>query len=627
MTMASRHGRRNPKRPPKAKAPILEAPLPDDIDTVMALLEQENSVLVCANAGIEPIEESERRALLGGLNMRTTLLALAELQSRLDIATTTNWTQRQVEAQFLSSLRTEWAAALIPMVRKGDFLLPPRTVAQVMREVLENSTVEPTAPSATAETILHLMLSINTEHLRNEYTDDGLVTPDVIHRIRDAVIGLDVDETMAMLRELMLDEVSALLYNAPLKLEVLQSNMQDTWFAPWPDRANDPRLGRTPADAFAEANGIDLLDMLAVGQIISDQAAAGQVEFHRDELIRSGATDTAVTFLVQNMSLSPAKYRRRLHRDRARGSVHNQRYTLTERPFVSFSDDSVLLLRYQWGIDRFFGSHLYWQTLFGFGKPEPRSAAESFSLGMNYVFERVVGDTLTRIVASSPSMSRTIPESELQDIWREKQGEVPSVCNWVIPAGQHCFVIDATNHHLNHELAQGLGSVDDYSDDMDRTFVDGKFRQLSETITRLRSRDSSRLGLRRNTTYVPLVVVPENGVPNLDTTDLDLQLRSLPAFKRFDGHIYAPAVLTLSDLQLLEGIAEHYKMFRIDVADIVVRWRAACMNVQPIRLQDFLEMNGFQRPLPRRMLRAHREMTHMLTSPSSAVASGTAVTR
>ncbi|MBF6169159.1 hypothetical protein IU486_31120 [Streptomyces gardneri] len=399
---------------------------------------------------------------------------------------------------------------------------------------------------------------------------------------------------------------------------MLQANTQELWFRPWPEKVTHADLGANPAEAFARANGLELLDLLALGQIIAKRAKTGQVEFSRADLISAGATESVVSFCIEDMSLPPAEYRAKLIADHRHGRTPWQRYTMTQYPFLRLSTDTVLL-RYQWGIDRFFGSLLYWPTFMGLPshkrrQPVSGSAAEAFSHGMNHAFERSVGDSLSIIVKSSRKMKRLVHEAELQTAWTENKSALASACDWVIPAGQHCFVIDATNHHLDAALVQGLGSVEDYAADIIQTFSgdDGKFNQVAKTIRKLYTSGSD-FGVSKSAVFVPLVIVPDGGVPNLDTTDLDLQLRRRPHLEEFDGRILAPAVLTLPDLQFLEGIGENpYLPF--DVADILVAWRRACMARRwPIHLHEYL--GGLPiRPVPRRMINAQKALARTLNA-------------
>ncbi|MEU4843029.1 hypothetical protein [Nocardia testacea] len=208
---------------------------------------------------------------------------------------------------------------------------------------------------------------------------------------------------------------------------------------------------------------------------------------------------------------------------------------------------------------------------------------------MNHAFERSVGDSLSGVVKGSGKMKRLVHEAELKAVWTESKNAIASACDWMIPAGRHCFVIDATNHHLDAALVQGLGSVDDCAADLNQTFSgdDGKFSQVAKSIRKLCTSGAG-FGVSKSVIFVPLVIVPDGGVPNLDTTELDLQWRSRPRLEEFDGRILAPAVLTLPDLQLLEGLGES-PFLALDVADILIGWRWACTaSTRPVPLEKFV---------------------------------------
>ena len=623
----------------ESSAPAPSLPTTDSSDEVALInrtLAQRNVVLMCADAGLDPIEAPERATKLADLNLLATLRTLSVLWAKLDIAKTTNWTEKNVQVDFLKSTRAPWSMRLRARIEKGDFFLTPRGFAQLTREVLENANIDDGAEPATQEVLAHLLLSINTEQNRTEFSADGMASAESIERIRDKFVGLDAEQTIAALREYMVHEVASSLFDAPLKLEVLQGNTQDLWFRGWPDKVTREELGATPADAFAKANKIQLLELLGLGYIITERAKAGQIECTREELLAEGASAAAVDYCFKEMSLSVLDYKSKLEADRLRGSVHYQRYTITQYPFLQIGEDSLVLIRYQWGIDRFFGSQLYWPTFSKFpshkgGKPKPGSVAEAFSDAMNHVFERTVGEVLANMVANSRRMTRLINEEELQGIWTERRGATASACDWVIPAGPRCFVIDATNHHLDHRLAQGLGSVDDYAKDMDETFAEAgeKFEQLAKTVEKLIASGETDFGISAQTVFIPLVVLPDSGVPNLDTTDLDLQLRSLPHFKQFGDRILAPAVLTLLDLQLLEGLAEYLGQDPRfpDVANLLMEWRLrATARPWPTSLREIIEARMPGQPIPRRIFRSKdvlvRDVQAALDAEQRAAAHG-----
>lgn len=116
------------------------------------------------------------------------------------------------------------------------------------------------------------------------------------------------------------------------------------------------------------------------------------------------------------------------------------------------------------------------------GEPVPGSVAESFSLAMNDMFERAVGDVLNSIVASSATMQRIVHKSEMQAAWIEG-GEKPSVCDFVVPSRDGLFlVMDATNHCLNFKFAQGLGTIEQYAQDAKESLLKNAIRSRRRSV-------------------------------------------------------------------------------------------------------------------------------------------------
>ncbi len=629
--MGKRPGRRNQNRPPRRPSPTDPPATPptsqaeQDMAAVMESMRYQNVVLVAADAEIEPVDEASRRDALSGIASMPALRALSLLFSRFDSALMIDWSEKKLQTELLRRAAEPWSDALIARVGRGDHLLTAPALAQLMREILEYASTEPDAPELTLPTLVHYLLSINTEHHRHpEYSETGLITQDNHWKIAQDFSGMSADDTIAKLRELMPNKIATVLAGITLSPILLRAEAEDTWFRPWPDKVVHPALGACPADAFEAAHGVPLVEFLALGMIIDDLAREGTAEFTQARLLELGATSAAVDLFIGEMSQPLDRYRDLLAGDRRRGSVHQQRYTLTRFPFLRLDDDTVLLLRYQWGIDRFYGNLLYWSTfaaLPGFKMPAPKSgsAAEAFSAGMNYVFERSVGDILEILVARSSLADRLITEVELQEAWTTNKQSTASACDWVIRAGNSCIVVDATNHALDAFLSQGLGTPEAYAADMDKIFASdsGKFGQLARTMRNLRDRGSSDFDLRPSAVFVPIIALPSGGIPNMDTTDLDFQLRSRPFFEEFDGRVLAPAALTITDLQILEGMAGRLEF--PDPLKILIRWRYECTRtVWPIRLRDYLDRSlvNPNRPLSRRILAKNQALLDRLSGAS-----------
>jgi hypothetical protein len=324
----------------------------------------------------------------------------------------------------------------------GDRLAPPQTTVQLMRELLETDHPDDPTEPLDAETLVHLLLSITTEQWTREEFARDVPTKREIEQLSEEIASLNQEETIARMHEFLPDEVATMLFNAPAKKEVVQANTYDTWFTGWPDRVTEPKLGATPAEAFKTATGIDLVELLRLGEIITGRSA-GTVVNTRADLIAAGASEAAVTYLADHMALGQEGFREALAADRARGTISQQRYTLTQFPFLALPDGGLLLVRHQWGAERLFGSLLYWEAYAAISA-QSRSLAARFSEAMDHMFEHQVGQILSRITKRGSTGVRVVNEKQLQAQWAQRRGEQPSVCDWVIAGAKVCVAIDAT---------------------------------------------------------------------------------------------------------------------------------------------------------------------------------------
>ena len=177
---------------------------------------------------------------------------------------------------------------------------------------------------------------------------------------------------------------------------------------------------------------------------------------------------------------------------------------------IRFDDEAYLAIRPAWVLDRFCGSQLYWQTFFDFGT-EKDLRGQQFSQAMNYVFEESVGYLFRRVSRRAGSAITLITEKEMQQAWAGKN--TPSVCDWVLVSGKYCLLVDATNHWLDEKAAQGFAKVEDYTADVEETFINKKFQQLKSTIELLAENGWDGCHFDDQTVYVPMVIVPNSGIP------------------------------------------------------------------------------------------------------------------
>ncbi len=567
--------------------------------------------IISDHAGLTALSHTLRAERLGQISQASALHVLAAIQSRLDVATTTDWSESRVERAMLAEAGTEWAAQLATKVGVTHRLVPPRSMTQLIREAFEACSEVDGSGVRDIEIVdvLELVMSITSEHAGEQNPLDMLANPDPAE-YRAQIAALEAytsDETVVAVRQHALNDMANLLSNEPVKIELIKASTYDLWFQPWPDRVTDPRIGSNPAEAFELANKVPLLDVMLVGQIVSERILAGQFEFDRADLVRSGATEVAVEFVFNNMAYKPTQFKRRLRDDRAQGSVTNQRYVFTERPFLRRGKETVFALRYQWIVDRFFGAQLYWQTFFSFGPVAPRSLSETFSQAMNYAFERRAGDILEKIASYSSKISRLVSETEMQAEW-SGAGRTPSVCDFMLVAGRACIILDATNHHLSAGLAQGLADLSTYNEDMDSAFVSTKFKQIVSTAKLARERLS--FGIEDNPVFYPYVVVPDNGISSITSVQLDWRTRAAP-FEELRGSIRPPVPLRMSDLAIFEGLGELYSTHTRDIADLLGGWTNQPTPV-PVSLREFLDIVSLPAPIPQRMLRDNDALNRLI---------------
>ena len=156
------------------------------------------------------------------------------------------------------------------------------------------------------------------------------------------------------------------------------SNTFDMWFTGWAPRSTTTGLGATPAEAFKIATGVDLLDVMRLGaRIIKRSTDAHQVRFTRDELLADGATEGAINLLFASMALPLDDYRVKLQEDRDAGAIGHQRYTLTQYPFLAVDENTFVMLRHQWALDRLCGEQLFFEAWASFSSRSRESVQDS----------------------------------------------------------------------------------------------------------------------------------------------------------------------------------------------------------------------------------------------------------
>jgi hypothetical protein len=592
----------------------------DEISQLMHFLKSQPQLIVCGRLGLQPLSDARRRELLAGVNLFDALETVVRLQGRWDVAYTTTQRPDVVEADFLAGGAGEACRrARKRVATHRDMLVSPRATAQLQREIIEYASADEAAPSIDLNLLVHMLLSVTSEqNMRPEFASD-VPTDAEVAKLERVVPTMGLEETLEYAKTIIPDEVASSLFNLPLKLEIVLSNTDDVWFTAWPSRSKTTGLGATPAEAFKIATGIDLLDVMRLGhRIIKRSTAQRQVRFTRDELMADGATEAAIDYLFANMALPLDDFKVKLQADRDAGAIGHQRYTLTQFPFLAVDDNTFVMLRHQWALDRLCGGQLYFEAWFNLST-QSGTLGHRFKTAMNDAFENFAGGILHRMVDKSPHLRLIVDEPDMQTAWKEQKGTTPSVCDWMLFGEDHCVMIDATNHAVKADAAQALATWDEYSADIERIFTEGKFEQLLSTIGYVQKYGGwGDEKVDTKTMFAPLVVVPDVGVPHGLLTQFDIVVRGYHAFKHLQPQVYAPGIVPISNIQLLEGMVDlapkipQFPGKDADMMKLIAGWRWAASKHGEASLQMFLLRRRFPLPLSDHILINSRRVIQLL---------------
>jgi len=577
-------------------------------------------LIVCGRLGLKPLSEMQRRELLSGADLFDALETVARLQGRWDIAFTTTQRPDLVEAEFLGAGSGEACRRARKRVTEHhDLLISPRATAQLQREIIESASVQESAEPIDRNTLVHILLSITSEQNSVPGFAGDVPTPVEIAKIKREMPRNSLEELLEYARKFIPDEVASNLYNMPAKYEMVLSNTYDLWFAPWAEKSKTTGLGATPAEAFKTGTGVELLDLLRLGhRIVKRSSADQQVRFTRDELVADGVTDAAIDYLIGHMALTLDEYRKALAADREAGDIAHQRFTFTQYPFIAVDDSTIVMIRHQWAMERLCGATLYHEAWYSLSA-QSRGLGDRFKNAMNEAFEVFVGGVLHRIASKGKGMQKIVDEAEMQAAWTEKKDKTPSVCDWMLLGEGHCVVIDATNHAVKADAAQGLATFEEFAADIDKIYVEGKFKQLLSTIDLVKKHGGwDGEVVNEDTNFVPLVVIPDTGVPTGIITNFDITERGRKVFQHLQPHVYPAGLITVSDVQLLEGMADFALSMPQgpgtdrNMMKLLAGWRHAVVSQGDSSLQVFLHRRGFPLPLSRHILDISRKIMKLL---------------
>jgi hypothetical protein len=557
--------------------------------------------LIAPNVLEDKFDLPQRKSIWSNCAIEPSLALLSTIGSRLDFAAENNQ-NNQAESDWLGEVGSGLSLRVSQLVsRPNHGLFSQRAIVQCLKEVIEFG-----SPGRThgidPDNLIRVVLGINYEHhlmpRHPEISDITEVNLEAMRRVEDYFDKIGQDGVDAERAEWMMDEIATRAFERVDSIRALLAQTHDNWRRPWPADTAGPVVGESPADAFCDAMGFDLDDLLALGLQILDRAESGETVFQPEALIAAGADAAAVTFLQNNMSASIPVLKKDLARQNKRHEITQWlRYTLQRFTFVQMHDGGLLLIKPQFFKVRVFGGLIFWDVFTKLGGPDSINAVQ-FESAMAHVFEIRVGEEFKRMSAAAVPIDSAVcvHETELRRILRTSKNK-PSTCDWAIASDSACIVVDANNRPLHQPFAERTGTVEEFRKDIGLNLIgdvpeaegkNTKFQQLAATISGLRRTGGipGKFVVDSGTEFVPLVAVPDAGLPYTEFVDHEVISRSKSIPELVTENVLPPALIKLSDIHLLTGLVEQC---RTNPFKILRNWRKAVRESPiPIGLAEFI---------------------------------------
>lgn len=259
------------------------------------------------------------------------------------------------------------------------------------------------------------------------------------------------------------------------------------------------------------------------------------------------------------------------------------RYKLQQTPFVRLDDGSLIPIRFQFVLQRIFGDHLYLETEHML-RLRDKKKADHYAEAMRNIFEERVGEILHRICGYDLSGETVlVEESEMKRSWRTSKSSLPKICDYAMFRDHGCILVDANMRLLPQPFAEGEATIELLEKEIEQRFTTTKFQQLLSTVELFSSRGWNRLrtAVTSRTRFVPIVVVPDAGIPSDLAMENAVYTRAFGLVRKYNDNpnfdkVHVPAILTWRDLLRLDGLAER----GVDVFVELKRWR----NIHPLGL-------------------------------------------
>lgn len=513
----------------------------------------------------------DRAEILRRYNPSLSLATLSKLIGKIDLSHLRS-DPPTVEHEWLRGIPGELGRTLLRLFERGKHTLEMVSAVQCLKEMVEHC--DPISTKAITRTDLATcLLGINKDI-------DGATTT-------SPTSWADLQD------ELTLQSIAQQSFHRVDMLQTLGAAADALWRRPWPEDTSKGLTADLPTSAgalFSEVTGVEQEDLfylcLAVWQYCSTHQKA---VFNEADLIELGVPQPAIDFMFHESCLSLDELRTQLIEERGGSSFTPWvRYTLQRYPVVALATNKFVVLRPQYFFVRFMGRPPYFDLLQRIPRAE-KVRAKHFEGAFRHQFETIIRETLERIARRTRTGRRAlITNTEMENAWNPNTGNEVSTCDFAYVEGAVCVLVDANYRAVMQAYAEGRGTSADFRDELKNRYRT-KFEQLVDTVRHFYRTGWTKNGCRidRDTLFVPLVLVPDDGLPNDELIELTLREVAVPLVADFEGKVLPPTVLRHTELMIAEGLVEHRAM---SAANVIRNWRASGLDgtMLPVSFEHYV---------------------------------------
>lgn len=522
------------------------------------------------------IKLEERIEIWRTCNRDRTLRLVAKMLAHLDYSMLTNgWSV--IEQAWAKSAPGHAGVKIRNHLEKGHFALPPFSMVQCLKEIVLYA--DPTgggniSSDGFAKCVLGISEDVDLRSMGN---------PESWADLHDHFTLFAIAESSA---------------THSATIATLAPDAYDIWYRPWPPNTEPglvDDLGSGPADVFKDVMEIGIDDFFGLGLLIYRNFEQSKESVIPKTFFSDCKIPVEVKkFFIEHCTLTMEELEGRLRNEAASEEINPwSRYILQQRPFLVREDGSVLILRLQYALQRFFSDHPFQETkwLLSQSSKEGKKRGDHFAGAMRHIFEYRVGEVLHRIAdrGGASGGGVVISDPDFKEAWGTSRGQNEEICDWGYYQKGRLLLIDANMRNLLQGLAEGTADIGALNEDLAKKYRK-KFSQLISTIKQFRERgwNDTRVPVDGDTKFIPLVLAPDEGLAINPMTQIKILEIAMPMVADLNGSSLPPGILSWRELLMLEAAIE---LCGVNFVDVLIRWRLDGSDGSKVAtsLQQFLE--------------------------------------